>query len=183
MAEINEYRVVISGLKGMPGVNTFYSQGLDPLALQARLQSFYTAIKGLVPSATAWTIPTSGRIIDLSTGLGKGIWSGGVPTVVGGSTGGAYPAPVGATVRWNTSVFNGGRRVIGKTFIVPLTNACFDVDGTLTNSTVSTLKAAADAVPGGTSGLVVYSRKNGTASVVTTAEVPDRAMVLRSRRD
>lgn len=183
MAEVNEYRVSWTNLKGLPGVSTFYSQGLDPLALQARLQSFFTALKSLVPNATTWTVPDSGRIIDIGTGQATGMWQGGLVTVIGGSGPGAYVAPAGATINWNTSLFNAGRRLRGKTFIVPLLTTCFDSDGTLTNATVSSLKAAADAVPGGTSGLVVYSRRLGVVAPVTTAQVPDKAAVLRSRRD
>jgi hypothetical protein len=66
---------------------------------------------------------------------------------------------------------------------VPAGIAIFDSDGTLGATQLAVIRPAASAVPGGADGLVVYSRKLGSTGVVTTADVPDKQAVLRSRRD
>lgn len=183
MAEVNQYRCQWDGLRGMPGVSTFYSSGLDPTALQAKLVTFFTAIKQYIPNGMTITVPNSGSIVNVETGQNTGLWSAGTPTIIAGTHAGAYAAPSGFVVNWNTSVFRSGRRVRGKTFIVPAGIAIYDTDGSMGTTQLTPIRAAAANVPGGTTPLVVYSRKTASVATCTTADVPDKVVVLRSRRD
>jgi hypothetical protein len=92
-----------------------------------------------------------------------------------------------------------GRRVRGTTYIVPTVNQ-FEPGGTPLNTWVSTLQTAASAMMTSlTPNLVVWHRpkfgpkpgpglprpliRNGESKGVNGVFVPDKAVVLRSRRD
>jgi hypothetical protein len=151
--------------------------------LQGKLVTFYNAIKAYIPTGVQITVPSAGAVVDSATGQNTAMWAAGSSTIISGTHSGAFTSACGFTVNWNTSVFNSGRRLRGKTFIVPAGIAIFDSDGTLGATQLAVIRPAASAVPGGADGLVVYSRKLGSTGVVTTADVPDKQAVLRSRRD
>lgn len=98
-------------------------------------------------------------------------------------------------VRWNTAGIVNSRRVRGRTFIVPVVNHVYAADGTLDTPDITTLQTAADAfIAASGSTPQVWSRpfpgsandptpRVGTAHNITTAVVPDKAVVLTTRRD
>lgn len=107
--------------------------------------------------------------------------------ITGVGTGG-YAAPAGVCVTWNSGDFVNGRRVRGRTFIIPLAQSCLDVAGTIDDTyRTAVINAAANLIATST-GLVVWHRPNpkgtntGVAHFVTAAHVTDRAAILRSRR-
>lgn len=183
MVELNEYRVRWSGISGMPGVSTFYSQGTDVSLLKGKLATFYGAVKGYIPSGITITIPSSGRVIESTTGAPTAMWANGTDTAIACTGTGGVHAAGGAMVRWETSMFVNNRRLRGKTFLVPLVVAAYSSDGTLDGPVLTALQTAAGAVPGGTSGLAIWSRRWSQWAVATTGTVMDKAVVLRSRRD
>lgn len=101
-------------------------------------------------------------------------------------------AGVGCRVRWNTQGIRNGRRVIGTTFIVPLSADQYEVNGTLGSTTISGITTAAEALLGranaASHAMVVWSRPtpgvgtNGFVSPVTGALVPDKVAWLRTRK-
>jgi hypothetical protein len=111
------------------------------------------------------------------------------PTVVNGGGSGAYSAPSGAVLHWLTGTVRNGRRLRGRTFIVPLANSNYEANGTLAAGTITAIQNAGLALMDeATTRLVVYGRPapnaaDGVAALVTGARVPDMAAVLRSRRD
>src|SRR5674476_946106 len=110
-----------------------------------------------------------------------------------------YAAPVGMCVDWNTGVVMDLHRLRGRTFVVPCSGAQFDVDGSPLSTAVSGLQSAGDALIAADGNLMVWHRpraakaadgsrpavtaRAGGYANVTTAHVPDKAVVLRSRRD
>jgi hypothetical protein len=167
----------------MPGVSTFYSQGTDVTVLKGRLATFYGAVKGYIPSGITITIPSSGRVIESTTGHPTAMWANGTDTAIACTGTGGVHAAGGAMIRWNSSLFVNNRRLRGKTFLVPLTVSSYSSDGTLDSAAFGVLNTAAAAVPGGTSGLAIWSRKWGQWAAATTGECVDKAVVLTSRRD
>lgn len=107
-------------------------------------------------------------------------------STVGGQTGG-WAGAAGARIDWLTGIIVAGRRLRGRTYIVPLASTVYDNDGTLTTAFVNTLTAAAnglaDALELAGLPLVVVSRTHQTQSVVTGQIVNDKTAILRSRRD
>jgi hypothetical protein len=104
-----------------------------------------------------------------------------------------YAGGTGAVIHWLTGVIFNGRRVRGKTFVVPLA-ASADSDGTLASAVLANVQSAATALANVPSpGLTVWSKQysTGTPPVqigginapVDIAQVPDKIAILRSRRD
>jgi hypothetical protein len=129
-----------------------------------------------------------GDIIDDSTGALTGSWTAGsTPATVTGSSGSVYIAPSGLVVNWQTGTIVAGRRLRGKTFLVPGPNG--SADGTPTTANLSTLTTAATTLIASTGGLRVFHRPNpvgsstGVSALATAAQVPDKFVILRSRRD
>jgi len=173
---------------GAPGVSTFY---LDAAAGSPDLQGirgFFDNLKTNFPANLTFTFPRVGDTIDENTGLLNGTWDAGVQQldVVGTGTGG-YAGNAGAVVHWLTSGVARGRRVRGRTFLVPLVSLAFDSSGSLAPAQVTSLNTHSqtliDFKPGA---LVVWHRPvNGSGGAkfpVVSRRVPDLAISLRSRR-
>ncbi len=198
MTTIARIRTVLTGFPGGPGVATMYS--INTATFPASLRAFWVACANAMAQGVQIQVEGSGDLIEDTTGVITGAWSGATPAVVGSPSAGAYSAPSGAVVDWLSPTILDGRRVRGRTFIVPLTNAAYQSDGSLAAGTVTGLKDAGDAlVIAEAGGFCVWHRPrkaraaNGTIpavtaragghALVTTCRVPDLSAVLRSRRD
>lgn len=182
MVTLAKIPVVWSGFVGGPGVSTFYTltTGTPPVAA---FRTFFDSIKTMLPSVARIQVPSTGVTVDSATGQTNGAWSAGVSAVVAGTGAAAYSAPTGAIVNWRTGVWTGGREMRGKTFIVPLDNGNYQNDGTLLSASVTTLQTAAGALIASAPDMKVYSRHYGAVAAISSASVPDKCVVLRSRRD
>ena len=182
MATLNQIRCTWSGVTGLPGISTFYATG-DPSFLIARLKTFFEAVKTSIPTGITIAYPSSGITVDTATGQANGAWSSTTTASTSCTATGTYQAPTGAVVNWKTGVYVNGRELRGKTFLVPLANGAFGSDGKLLSTNVTSFTTAAAAVPGGGNPLVVWSKTAAANAPVTSATVPAKVAVLRSRRD
>lgn len=182
MVTIHKIRVAWTGLPGAPGVSTFHCSG-PPGTMMADLRTFFEAVKATLPTSCVLTYPSTGVDIDSSTGLATGTWSASAPSPTTGTNPAAYIAPAGAVVNWKTGFFAGGRELRGKTFLVPLASDTYQNDGSLNNTNRTSFQTAATALVSSGGNMIIYSRRNGATAPVTSATVPDKAVVLRSRRD
>lgn len=183
MATLNQVRVTYTGLPGGDAVSTFYFQAMVDTDL-SQLEAFFLAVRGFFPSSCSIHVPDEGQVIDVTTGQPVGSWS--FPEAGGdmnGNSGAPFAAVSGAIVHWTTGVFLGGRKIQGSTYLVPLTSDSFDTNGTIAPTVLDAIRSAASALAADPSTLSVYSRKNQAAVLVSGASVPDKAVVLRSRRD
>jgi hypothetical protein len=149
-----------------------------------------TAVDKLIPAlptTVTVTTPATGETIEDTTGTLTGVWSGsgGGNTVGAGGTNAA--AGVGACIGWSTGGIVNGRRLRGRTFVVPLHVGCYDTDGTLVPGTLINLNDfASGLIAAGP--LAVWHRpttkggSDGNSYGVTSARVRDKVAVLRSRR-
>lgn len=170
---------------GGAGVGVFYSLGTDDAT--ASLGTFFTAIKGLFPTAVSWSIPAAGDTFEHTTGALIGSWTGGTAATVVGTSGGAYAAGTGPYVRWLTNTVRAGRKFYGRTYLVPFQATSFDTDGTIQVTALGTIQTAATALV--TAGkCVVWGRPlpgdpaSGLFAGFFGAVVPDKVTSLRSRR-
>jgi hypothetical protein len=130
----------------------------------------------LIDQGTAATIPQT------TQGTGTGVWS----------------AATGAWINWITTAFVNGRRVVGRTYLVPLGNTnVFQTDGTLSDTFRNAVVANGNSLNNGSPAHVVYYNRGGPSDPprptdkphafgwqsVTACTVPDKAGILRSRRD
>jgi hypothetical protein len=191
---LQRVRVDWTGFKGAPGFSNHYFSPGTPPPLTA-LRTFYEALKAFLPTGTTLTYPGAGDVINETTGTVTDSWTTAAPATTVGTGAGVYSGTSGFLVEWLTSTVLDGRRPRGKTFIVPVISTCLATDGTLSDTNVATVKAAADAFVAATTGqFFVWHRpiKNpdpphnvtrlGGVAAVTGTLVPDKQMVLRSRR-
>lgn len=179
---------------GAPGVTTFYA---SPTPLQADIDSvraFFFALAGLLPTGLTIQVPSSGDNIDETDGTITGTWSVGVtPAVVTGTGAGAYAGNAGAVVHWLSNGIVAGRRVRGRSFIVPIISSSYDTAGSLSAATITTLTNAATALESSAFPMTVWARpfvhpttpalnRAGSQHQVASIRVPDLAVSLRSRR-
>jgi hypothetical protein len=184
---IHRLRVTWNNFPGAPGYSNFYTRDADIQSLATAVRAMFEANKGLFPSGMTWTYPSVMDAIDELTGTITGS-DPITPPAGNASTGsGVYAGSAGAVVNWLTDTFVNGRRVRGRTFLVPLAGAQFDTNGSLATSAVSTLQTSAAGLVTAQSGkMCVWHRPTtfaaGSAPFVTGSNVPDLAAVLRSRR-
>lgn len=200
---IQRMRVGLGGLRGLPGLTTFYFSVASSHSVA--VGAFFDAVKAFLPIGMTVDVPSSGDIIDDTTGTITGTWTG--PTIAGitGTNVSGYAAPAGAAVTWRTGFVHNGHRVRGRSYIVPIGADNFAVDGTLIPVFVSNLTTYATSLIAATSlNMVIWSRPRaatsswthvqgrlhpakvflpGTHSQVLSATVTDAAAILTSRRD
>lgn len=199
MARYSSLVVQYGGFAGQPGYMRFnFLELVDPTAVSAASTGVRTFLTGLVAYAQttwSWTMPTVCQHFDVDTGkLNQEvpIASPG-PTVVGTAANtSTYTGGAGAVIFWTTGAILAGRKVRGRTFIVPIVLA-FEANGTLIGSVQAAIQSAALGLKNGSGyTLGVYHRgplaggdpDTAPSAIVpvTSAVVPDRSAFLRSRR-
>ena len=187
MTQLQRTRVTWAGFKGGPGVSTFYSDGTSPANLDA-LRSFFASFAAMLPTGLTIQVAGDGDIIDDATGTLTGSWSGTQPAVVSGTGTGGYAGAVGGMVTWVTGTVHNGRRLKGRTFMVPLASGAFSGSGVLYATFATTAKSAADTLIAATGpDWYVWGRPGpkgpGTSAPISSAVAGNLVAVLRSRRD
>jgi hypothetical protein len=183
-----------NGFTGAPGYTRMKFLGnltqADSNTAAANLRAFLSAcLATYAPAGSSITCDTTVGLYD-----GAGVQDGelslsSVPAAIGGTGAGAYAGGAGAVVNWLTGAFHLGRKVRGRTFLVPLTQAAFQADGTLSTAFQSAAQTAATTFATSNPTPAVFSKKpfgSGfatTIAVITGATIPDRTAILRSRRD
>ena len=192
MANIQRIQIPSSGFIGGPGVTTFYA--LDAAAALPELKGLMAGFAALQTSNLHYEYPTVGDIIDPINGDLVGSWTAGGRAGDTGGDSAVYSAPSGMCVNWLTGDVLDGHRLKGRSFFVPMSSNVYQDDGSIAPSILSSFQSLADAkVSSMAANFVVWHRpkkdkithaitRDGGYSVVTSAHVPDRAIVLRSRR-
>jgi hypothetical protein len=187
VANILRQVAVWNGWPGAPGYTTwYYGDGTTTNVVQQR--NFFAAIASLLPSSVTIQVQNTGDVINDATGQAVGSWSQASAAVVTGTAGGGFAGPSGVVMRMETGIFVAGRRLRGRTFLVPMAGTVQDSNGTVAATPLGTLNTAAAAAvtASGTSWLVWHrpvGGSGGSSSPVTSAVIPDKIAVLRSRRD
>ena len=183
-----------TGFQGAPGYTTFHFEpftgGGDAGIERGRVRAFFAELDQLIGTGATITVLPTVEIIDETTGVLTGYIEDDTELApVTAPTSGTSVGSAGAVINWQTSTVVNGRRLRGRTFIVPMRTVAFDTDGTLASNAITALNAAAEAITDSQfeSNLVVWSRPSngggGTVGPVTGYRIPDMAAVLRSRRD
>lgn len=186
MATISRIRVPWSGAATTgPGLSTFYMT--ETFENPGAIKAFFTAIQAYFNTATIWTIPNSGDVLDVATGALTGTWVSTGGGSVTGSTTGAYVQGAGSRVVWATGGIVAGRRVKGSTFLTSVMSINFTSSGAPTSAMATAVNAAAGTLLTSTSPyLGIYSRpqgiRPGAFSPVVAGSMPLSASWLRSRR-
>ena len=150
------------------------------------IQAFFGSIRPILPiGVTCLADPevkvysAAGVLVDVIPISGR--------TGQAGSQSGVWANGVGGMIRWNTSAVVAGRRLQGRTFIVPMGSAQFDSSGNITTGARATANTAAltliSALGSNGTPLQIWSRKNAVVTDVLTGAMPTRPSTLRSRND
>ena len=188
-----------TGFSGAPGYsNFFFSSGFvdggllgdEAQSLADRVAASFDAMSQLLPRSVSVTVEPEVPVIDSDTGMAQSYNTITPPEAVSGEgTDNEYASPAGAVVTWRTDDLRNGRRIRGRTFLVPIRAYAYESDGTLRDSTLTHLRNFADTMLGGEldGDLGVWSRpvggSGGVFATVTGYTVPDMVAILRSRRD
>lgn len=210
MAEMIKVKLNWSGFQGAPGLSAFYfrefegNDDQDGFAQAAadKVKLFRDQVATIVPSGVTLTVGNDAEIINDTDGALVNVLTvdGGAGVSNNGHVGQAYAAAAGAVINWRTSSVHRGRRVRGRTFLVPIAGTEFESNGTLGGNAVAKLTAGATALlaaGAGSPDFGIWARpqrvknpdgttttvNNGAWYVATSHNVPDMSAVLRSRRD
>lgn len=179
-------------------MSTFYA--LDSIGFVDTLHAAYSVAVDMFPTDVHWQVENTGDVIESTTGVITGAWINTPVPSIAGTAAGAYSAPSGGMVGWETETIVDGRRLRGKTFFVPLSAVAYAVDGSLTDIAVGRLQAiGSNVLDTMTGSLVIWHRpafgprpvgggprpivRPGFHGLVTGSRVPDKSVVLRTRRD
>jgi hypothetical protein len=189
-----------SGFTGGPGYSVFHMRDfndLTPVDLTAvnsalgKVQAFANGIKGVIAHPVTLQVLNDVEIIEDTTGQLEEVATGtALAAVASTAPTSSYSGATGAVITWRTDGVRNGRRIRGRSFLVPIAGGAYESNGTLSAATITTLGTAASAFidPAGDGDLGVYARPTGPGAtdgewtVVKSFSVPDMAAVLRSRR-
>ena len=167
-------------------MSTFYSTTVTASEISA-LTAFYVAVSSMFPIAVTWDIPGTGDVIDDTTGTLTGTWVAAGATQVAATANKPYAAGTGLFVKWGTGGIVSGHRVVGRTFLCPLTWDAYDNQGTIAGAVVTSAGlAAANLLTGGL--FRVWHRPGdkhgnpGSSHAITSSSIPDKVTSLRTRR-
>lgn len=199
MAVIARVQARWTGFSGAPGFSNFFFHNwndvYDPQVasdVTGATYAFFNMSKALLPPVVKIDVMGDVELIDPANGKLQDVITVGMrEQLVGTAVSAGYSAPTGAVVTWRTAGVKNGRRVRGRTFLVPAASSAFQNDGTLDPAAVTTLQNAATGVLNytGAGDLAVWSRPSavgatdGSFHMATGASVPDMGAVLRSRRN
>lgn len=195
-----QYRVNWSGTTGGPGVSVFSARAGTATNVETFTQyfadsvrKFFTGFSSSIPNEVTLSFPaevqafnTSSSSNDPAGGQLEAVYPVTPPaSITGGSTTG-YAHASGVRIDWLTEAIVNGRRLRGRTYIVPVQASVFGTDGRVTAASVTAYQNAANTLISDLNlqgSLAVWSRTHGILADVQSAKVPTLGAVLRSRRD
>jgi hypothetical protein len=185
---LGRHRTVWNGFVGGPGVSTLYWDIAAATPNLTAWNTFLTAIASRIASTVVLQSQNSGDVLDDVTGAIIGSWTGAAQAAVLGSSTGVYSAPAGGVINWRSAGIVNGHRVRGRTFLVPMGGAQYDADGSLGTTALTSMRSALATFQAAASpNLLVWHRpvggSGGNSFPVTSADIPDKSAILRSRRD
>lgn len=170
-------------------VNVLHYSASDNVAPPvAAMRAAYQGLASLLPSGVTISFPTAGDTIDDTTGELVGSWSAAAVADVVGTGQATAAAGAGACVGWQTGGIVNGRRLRGRTFIVPVTSFAYDGGGHFGAATITQLDNFAAALQAA-GPLAIWHRPtklapaSGNSYGVVSHKVRNKVAMLRSRRD
>lgn len=185
----SQYRAIWSTPGGGTGYTVLHFQDVanntDAQDLANMVRVFFDSIKGVLPDDVTVTFDSEVLVLDLAGTL-QTVWAVTPPASVSGINASTYNRAAGIRIDWSTGHIVAGRRLTGRTYLVPTGSSVFDAVGLVTSGNVTAVQTAAAALISSSSSnapLVVWSRTHAVAWAADTASVPTKGAILRGRRD
>lgn len=187
-----EYRAIWNVQGGGVGYSVFHVReaGLSSISAEAQifaddLRTGLFSIAGMLPDDVQITFDTEARELNVVTGALESVGSVDAPAAVTGASAAVYSAPSGARVDLITESIVAGRRLRGRTYMVPLYSTAYTTNGSISSGAQSSLEGAFETFrdQAGAYSLAVWSRTHGVLADVASVNVPSEAAILRSRRE
>lgn len=200
MARIIRVKINWTGFVGSPGYTNLHFESptgapVDQLMVEDAIditETWLAAFRPDLPTNCLTGVDSTVEELDENHGNIEAFWTGSPVAPAAGAASGQYAAGTGVCVNWGTDGVWNGRRVRGRTFIVPLGILGYNSDGTLApprltawRAATATFIAASDEAR-----LVVWRRPsdsplfiNGGAYDVNSYSIGSKVAQLRSRRD
>lgn len=191
------YKTTWNGLIGLPGYTFTYAAGNNLAPSQIAI--FWDSIKQYFPAGLKWTVDPTIVQLDEATGKMTGVTTQPQPADVAATGSTSYVPQAGAQIKWYTQGFSNGRKVVGRTYLVPLITPSWSTNGLIPQATCNAINAAADALRTGSAAtLVVWHRpvykdaavpgdppvlvRPGASFGITSQACPTRSVSLRTRQ-
>jgi hypothetical protein len=142
-----QYRASWSIPNAGPSVSTFHFLGdvvNEPVALAAAVRAFFAGLVATIPNDVTVSFAPEFTIHDVATGTLIGTAPVTPPAAVVGTATGSWAAGAGVRIDWLTAYIRNGRRVRGRTFIVPAGGGSYGTDGRVLPALITSGNAAAD---------------------------------------
>jgi hypothetical protein len=184
-----EYRAVWATQGGGTGYSVFHFQVAGSPAVAATIASqvrtFFTGIAGFYPDDVNVTFDS--EVLDMDeAGTLTAVHGVTPPAAVPGLNNTSYNRAAGLRIDWSTGHIVAGRRLTGRTFIVPAAASVFDTNGLVTSANVTAAITAGNALITASASnrpLVVWSRTHQVSWAVQTCSCPTKGAILTGRRD
>lgn len=188
------YRPQWSGSRIGSGFTVFNLEGTESTTSETAenaataIRAWFNSLIATIPNDVSITFPGEMLVTNAATGELESVLPVTPPTGIVGDYSGAYAANAGRLVRWQTGAVLGGRRITGRTFLVP-SGGVFTDGGNVGNSVIDSdaiAHAALLTALGASCPLLVVAKGTVTPvvpiPVVSGATLP-RPTNLRSRND
>jgi len=177
------------------GLSQFYSTA-DGYDLALAVDTMFDGLCAYLPPSVSIHIPAGGEVLDSATGDLVDTWAGAPGSTQPGRSTGPFSIGVGCRIVWETNGRTNNRRVRGSTFLVPLSGAVYDTDGTIAGGMKDIMQGHAETLVSSLSNqLVIWTRpvpassdpgappaRAGGVNSVLSVTMPDKVSWLRTRR-
>lgn len=200
MAQMAKVTINWSGFPGGPGYTNLYfrdftgSGAIDQAIVDgavSKVDAWLAVWRVSLPNSVLTGVDSTVEAIEETTGELQSFYTATPAAAAVGTGGTAYSSPSGAVVSWYTSTVRNGRRIRGRSFMVPLSTTAYEADGTITAAKITSWNTASATLiaSGSVSDLGVWARPttpggtDGEWALVTSYRIPDMAAILTSRRN
>jgi hypothetical protein len=188
---------ILTRWAGGPSAPGLTVMNVDASALNAQnavnaVRAFWSSFATAIPAAYTLTVDPTVELHDQATSNLTGTSTAATPPVsVAGTGASSWAAGVGGRMDWLTGSVVDGRRVRGRTFVIPLISTHYATDGTMQDASVTTFSGYGatllSALTTASSPMVIWTQhKPGSgfsaATAVTSCRFADQVSVLRGRR-
>lgn len=185
----SEYTVRWQGGRIGLGASVFHFAGTNsPTVAQGAanaIKAFFVSISSTIGTGISWQFDPEVRVMS-ADGTLTAVIPVTAPAAQSATGGTDWTNGSGYMIRWNTASIVGGRRLLGRTFMVPAESGVF-LSGNVTGLAIGQVGTACStlisAMAANSSPLQIWSRKNAITSDVTGFSVPGRPTTLRTRND